>query len=92
MSVFKPSVSPWIHRLSGFLVKLSPLTFLSFSLWARQVSLMSKLVPSPDWFVGIDSLDLCENGRLIDALTVEVMTKEEYYSMGKCQSSWITLF
>ena len=25
---------------------------------------MSKLVPSPDWFVGVDSLDLCESGQL----------------------------
>lgn len=29
-----------------------------------KVSLMSKLVPSPDWFVGVDSLDLCESGQL----------------------------
>ncbi len=36
--------------------------------------MMSKLVPSPDWFVGLDSLDLCENGRFIDTLTVEVFS------------------
>ena len=34
--------------------------------------MMSKLVPSPDWFVGLDSLDLCgPNGRFLDSLTVE---------------------
>ncbi len=33
---------------------------------------MSKLVPSPDWFVGLDSLDLCESGRFLDKITVEV--------------------
>ena len=33
---------------------------------------MSKLVPSPDWFVGLDGLDLCENGKFVDSVTVEV--------------------
>ena len=33
---------------------------------------MSKMVPSPDWFVGLDSLNLCENGRFVDSITVEV--------------------
>ncbi|KAJ7379771.1 hypothetical protein OS493_012517 [Desmophyllum pertusum] len=27
------------------------------------VSLITMLAPSPDWFIGIDSLDLCDNGR-----------------------------
>ena len=35
--------------------------------------MMSKLVPSPDWFVGLDSLNLCENGHFIDSVTVEVL-------------------
>lgn len=33
---------------------------------------MSKLVPSPDWFVGVDSLNLCNNGKFVDSITVEV--------------------
>ena len=33
---------------------------------------MSKLVPSPDWFVGLDSLDLCKNGHFVDKIQVEV--------------------
>ena len=33
---------------------------------------MSKLVPSPDWFVGLDSLDLCKNGRFVDSVKIEV--------------------
>lgn len=36
-----------------------------------RVSLLTKLVPSPDWFVGLDSLDLCRGGRFIDSLTLE---------------------
>ena len=30
-----------------------------------QVSLMTKLVPSPDWFIGLDSLELCSNGSFL---------------------------
>lgn len=37
-----------------------------------QVSLMSRIVPSPDWFVGIDSFDLCVDGGWIDTITIEV--------------------
>ena len=36
---------------------------------------MSKLVPSPDWFVGLDGLNLCENGKFVDSVTVEVHTE-----------------
>lgn len=28
-----------------------------------QLSLMVKVIPSPDWFVGVDSLNLCEAGQ-----------------------------
>ncbi|TRY76744.1 hypothetical protein TCAL_08000 [Tigriopus californicus] len=35
------------------------------------VSVISKIVPSPDWFVGLDSLNLCENGRFLDSVTIE---------------------
>lgn len=37
-----------------------------------QVSLMSRIVPSPDWFIGIDSFDLCVNGNWLDSITIEV--------------------
>ena len=39
----------------------------------RQVSLISKMVPSPDWFIGIDSFDLCVNGKWLDGITIEVI-------------------
>uniref|UniRef100_A0A0K2V2Y5 Spondin2like [Acyrthosiphon pisum] n=1 Tax=Lepeophtheirus salmonis TaxID=72036 RepID=A0A0K2V2Y5_LEPSM len=32
---------------------------------------MSKLVPSPDWFIGLDALDLCKDGRFIDSIVIE---------------------
>ncbi|XP_045483383.1 spondin-2 [Harmonia axyridis] len=36
------------------------------------VSLMSRIIPSPDWFIGIDSFDLCINGNWLDSITIEV--------------------
>ncbi|XP_017769505.1 PREDICTED: spondin-2 [Nicrophorus vespilloides] len=37
-----------------------------------RVSLISRIVPSPDWFIGIDSFDLCVNGNWLDSITIEV--------------------
>jgi len=36
-----------------------------------KVSLVTKLVPSPDWFVGLDSLELCQDGKFIDNIRLE---------------------
>ncbi|KDR15955.1 Spondin-2 [Zootermopsis nevadensis] len=36
-----------------------------------KVSVAVRIVPSPDWFVGLDSLELCKNGFWIDALSVQ---------------------
>ncbi|XP_050543601.1 spondin-1 isoform X2 [Daktulosphaira vitifoliae] len=36
-----------------------------------RVSLISRMIPSPDWFVGIDSFDLCVNGNWLDSITIE---------------------
>ncbi|KAL3278678.1 hypothetical protein HHI36_016215, partial [Cryptolaemus montrouzieri] len=37
-----------------------------------RVSLMSRIIPSPDWFIGIDNFDLCVNGNWLDTITIEV--------------------
>ncbi|CAG5003832.1 unnamed protein product [Parnassius apollo] len=37
-----------------------------------RVSVMTKMVPSPDWFIGVDSFDLCVDGNWIDSITIEV--------------------
>lgn len=34
---------------------------------------MTKLVPSPDWFIGLDSLELCSQGSFVESVTTEVM-------------------
>lgn len=36
-----------------------------------KISLMAKLVPSPDWFIGLDSLNLCQDNNFIDSITIE---------------------
>ncbi|XP_062856271.1 spondin-2a [Trichomycterus rosablanca] len=36
------------------------------------LSLMVKVIPSPDWFVGLDGLDLCEGGQWKEELTYDL--------------------
>ena len=33
---------------------------------------MARIVPSPDWFVGVDSFDLCSNSGWLDDHTVDL--------------------
>ncbi|KAK6621587.1 hypothetical protein RUM44_001394 [Polyplax serrata] len=35
------------------------------------VSMAAKIIPSPDWFVGVDSLALCTEGSWLDSITIE---------------------
>lgn len=37
-----------------------------------QLSVMVKLIPSPDWFVGVDSLNLCEAGQWKEEVTLDL--------------------
>lgn len=37
-----------------------------------RVSIMARMIPSPDWFIGIDSFDLCVDGNWLDSITIEV--------------------
>ncbi|XP_072932373.1 spondin-1-like [Epargyreus clarus] len=36
------------------------------------VSLISRIIPSPDWFIGVDSLDLCIDESWVDQLTLDL--------------------
>jgi len=36
-----------------------------------KVSVMTKIVPSPDWFIGLDSLDLCKEGVFIQEIIIQ---------------------
>ncbi|XP_046430520.1 spondin-1 [Neodiprion pinetum] len=36
------------------------------------VSVMARINPSPDWFVGVDSFQLCVEGNWVDTVTVEL--------------------
>ena len=46
---------------------------------------MTKIVPSPDWFIGLDSLDLCSQGAFRQTVTIEV---RGYHVV----SLWVSLF
>jgi len=35
------------------------------------ISVITKIVPSPDWFIGLDSLNLCHDGRFIQSFNTE---------------------
>ena len=37
-----------------------------------QVSVVTKIVPSPDWFIGLHGLQLCQEGAFMDTFTTEV--------------------
>lgn len=37
-----------------------------------QVSFVVRIVPSPDWFVGVDSLNLCEGGRWKEQVALDL--------------------
>ena len=42
-------------------------------MWMRfQVSVASRIVPSPDWFIGLDSFNLCIGGQWVDSVAVKV--------------------
>ena len=44
-----------------------------------QVSAMTKIVPSPDWFVGLDSLQLCKDGHFIQSFATEVLNNHKEF-------------
>jgi hypothetical protein len=33
---------------------------------------MTAIVPSPDWFIGLDGVDLCQDGQWLDNIRLEV--------------------
>ena len=61
--------------LSGGGIERSPgsvsLVF-DISLEMSSVTLVSMIAPSPDWFVGVDNLNLLENGDWVDELVVDL--------------------
>ncbi|XP_013775027.1 spondin-2-like [Limulus polyphemus] len=37
-----------------------------------KVSLIARIIPSPDWFIGVDSFELCVNGKWVDTIILDV--------------------
>lgn len=42
------------------------------------ISVVARINPSPDWFIGVDSFQLCVEGNWVDTVTVEV--SREFFS------------
>lgn len=40
---------------------------------------MARMIPSPDWFIGVDSFDLCVDGNWLDSITIEVNWKHNLH-------------
>ena len=38
-----------------------------------KVSIITMVAPSPDWFIGIDSLDMCDNGMWRESMNVTML-------------------
>jgi len=38
-----------------------------------KVSIITMLAPSPDWFIGIDSLDMCDSGKWRESVNVTML-------------------
>jgi hypothetical protein len=51
------------------------------------VSLVAMLAPSPDWFVGVSALDLCEGGRWAAERTVELFAYDAGTDSGSSYES-----
>ena len=51
-----------------------------------QVSVMTKIVPSPDWFIGLDSVDLCKEGTFTQEISIEVRLRLACYNLNMGQS------
>lgn len=37
-----------------------------------QVSIICRITPSPDWFIGVDSFDLCRGNKWVDSVTLDL--------------------
>jgi hypothetical protein len=78
------------NTLSGNGIGTSPGTVsLTFDItWQFPfVTLVSMLAPSPDWFVGVSSLNLLENGKWIENLSVELFAYDAGTDSGPTYTS-----
>lgn len=56
---------------------------LGFSDVSHYITLLSRIAPSPDWFVAIDEYDLMPNGEWIDSIVVYPATYDAGTDMGQ---------
>lgn len=61
-----------IECVNGLELVQSVLSNMSCVHCHPQLSLMGKIIPSPDWFVGVDSLDLCDGGQWVQEVSLDL--------------------
>ena len=78
----------WVYNIHGQLFPAWCFLFVFliflFHVFSPQVSAMTKIVPSPDWFVGLDSLQLCSDGHFIQSFATEVKNNEYQFQDSRC--------
>lgn len=52
-----------------------------------QVTLVSMIAPSPDWFVGVDGLELFQNGRWVDEVVIDLLPYDSGTDNGSTYNS-----
>ncbi len=52
-----------------------------------QVTLVSMIAPSPDWFVGVDGLELFQNGRWVDQVVIDLLPYDSGTDSGTTYTS-----
>uniref|UniRef100_A0A3B3RW82 Spondin 2b, extracellular matrix protein n=1 Tax=Paramormyrops kingsleyae TaxID=1676925 RepID=A0A3B3RW82_9TELE len=60
-----PCVPPWLFFVKSTQANLAPD-------WFPQLSFIIRIVPSPDWFVGVDSLNLCEGDQWKESISLDL--------------------
>jgi hypothetical protein len=76
--------------LSGGGIGLSPSSVnLQFNISQEYplISLVSMIAPSPDWFVGVDGLNLRENGQWLEQLSVDLLPYDAGTDSGSSYNS-----
>jgi Spondin_N len=64
------ALSKFYLTIQGIIGKDS--TTINVNIKNNKISFESMIAPSPDWFVGIDSYDLIQNGKWITEMTVPI--------------------
>lgn len=77
------------YLLSGSGTNSPGSTSLTFDISSDypEVTLVTMIAPSPDWFVGVDGLELLQNGRWVDQIVVDLLPYDSGTDNGSMYTS-----